>query len=58
MKLKTQYALSTIFWIVTLIWGWQMSQTKNNQWLILGGWVITMTIAYIWMLKEFKARSK
>jgi hypothetical protein len=58
MKLKTQYALSTVFWIVTLIGGWQIAQIKKSHWLILALWVIAMTIAYIWMIKEFKARSK
>jgi len=58
MDLKTKYALATVFWIMTLIWGWQLSQVKSRHWLMFAGWIIIMTIGYIWILKEFKARGK
>ena len=58
MNIRIKYTLTTVFWILALIWGWQIAQVKNHHWIMFGGWIIIMTIVYIWMMKEWKNRRK
>jgi len=58
MNLKIKYALAIAFWIMSLIWGWQLNHTKGYHWLIFAMWVAIMTIAFVWLLKEFKSRNR
>ena len=58
MSLRIRYILALIFWIMSLIAGWQIVQLKNRHWLMFVIWIIIMTIVFFWLLKEFKSRNK
>jgi uncharacterized membrane protein len=58
MSLRIKYILALIFWILSLIVGWQMYRMKGFHWLIFMVWVIIMTYVFFGILKEFKSRNK
>jgi putative Mn2+ efflux pump MntP len=58
MKIRTNYVLATVFWIMMLIWGWQIIQIKNRHWLEFVLWIILTTIGYVWIMREFKNTNK